>query len=80
MVFQKRQPFPTMRFDNVAAGLRLNGSHNLAQLASVVEESLKRAALWDESKIFWTNRGPDCPADSNNGFASHGPGREPRFF
>ena len=51
MVFQKAQPFPTMSiFDNVAAGLRLNGSHNGAQLASVVEESLKRAALWDEVK------------------------------
>jgi len=51
MVFQKAQPFPTMSiFDNVAAGLRLNGMRNAAQLASVVEESLKRAALWDEVK------------------------------
>jgi phosphate transport system ATP-binding protein len=51
MVFQKAQPFPTMSiFDNVAAGLRLNGMRNYNQLASVVEESLKRAALWDEVK------------------------------
>jgi phosphate transport system ATP-binding protein len=51
MVFQKAQPFPTMSiFDNVAAGLRLNGMHNYNQLASVVEESLKRAALWEEVK------------------------------
>ena len=51
MVFQKAQPFPTMSiFDNVAAGLRLNGMSNHNQLAAVVEESLKRAALWDEVK------------------------------
>src|SRR3981189_1705948 len=41
MVFQKAQPFPTMSiFDNVAAGLRLNGSPNRQQLSAVVEESL----------------------------------------
>jgi phosphate transport system ATP-binding protein len=51
MVFQKAQPFPTMSiFDNVAAGLRLNGVTNRGQLQSVVEESLRRAALWDEVK------------------------------
>jgi len=51
MVFQKAQPFPTMSiFDNVAAGLRLNGSPTKPQLQAVVEESLRRAALWDEVK------------------------------
>jgi len=51
MVFQKAQPFPTMSiFENVAAGLRLNGMRNHNQLADVVEKSLKRAALWDEVK------------------------------
>src|SRR5262249_11005982 len=51
MVFQKAQPFPTMSiFDNVAAGLRLNGMSNRNQLNQVVEESLRRAALWDEVK------------------------------
>ena len=51
MVFQKAQPFPTMSiFDNVAAGLRLNGTTNRSQLAAVVEKSLKRAALWEEAK------------------------------
>lgn len=51
MVFQKAQPFPTMSiFDNVAAGLRLNGMRDTKQLSTVVEESLKRAALWDEVK------------------------------
>jgi phosphate transport system ATP-binding protein len=51
MVFQKAQPFPTMSiFDNVAAGLRLNGSASRDQLAMAVEQSLRRAALWDEVK------------------------------
>jgi phosphate transport system ATP-binding protein len=51
MVFQKAQPFPTMSiFDNVAAGLRLNGMRNRNQLEGVVKQSLERAALWDEVK------------------------------
>jgi len=51
MVFQKAQPFPTMSiFDNVAAGLKLNSNPSRSQLAQVVEESLRRAALWDEVK------------------------------
>jgi phosphate transport system ATP-binding protein len=51
MVFQKALPFPTMSiFENVAAGLRLNGMRNQNQIAQIVEESLKRAALWDEVK------------------------------
>ena len=50
MVFQRANPFPTMSiFDNVAAGLKLNGiaGHNTAEL---VEKSLRQAALWDEVK------------------------------
>jgi phosphate transport system ATP-binding protein len=51
MVFQRPNPFPTMSiFDNVAAGLRLTGRHRPAELAEVVERSLRRAALWDEVK------------------------------
>ena len=51
MVFQKPQPFPSMSiFDNVAAGLRLNGMRNRFELAEHVEKSLKAAALWDEVK------------------------------
>ena len=51
MVFQKPNPFPTMSiFDNVAAGLRLNGVRDKRKLAEVVERSLKQAALWDEVK------------------------------
>jgi len=51
MVFQKPNPFPTMSiFDNVAAGLRLNGVREKKRLAEVVEKSLRQAALWDEVK------------------------------
>ncbi len=51
MVFQKANPFPTMSiFDNVAAGLRLNGVGKKSLLEEVVEKSLKGAALWDEVK------------------------------
>jgi phosphate transport system ATP-binding protein len=51
MVFQKPNPFPTMSiFDNVAAGLRLNGMKNKTIIREIVEESLKNAALWDEVK------------------------------
>lgn len=51
MVFQKPNPFPTMSiYDNVAAGLKLNGFRNRRELDQVVERSLKQAALWDEVK------------------------------
>ena len=51
MVFQKPNPFPTMTiYDNVAAGLKLNGIRDKKLLNEIVEESLKGAALWDEVK------------------------------
>ncbi len=51
MVFQKPNPFPTMSvFDNVAAGLRLNGVRKRAVLEEAVEKSLRDAALWEEVK------------------------------
>jgi phosphate transport system ATP-binding protein len=51
MVFQKPNPFPTMSiYDNVAAGLRLNGERERAKLDAAVLKSLKQAALWDEVK------------------------------
>lgn len=51
MVFQKPNPFPAMSiYDNVAAGLKLNGFRNRRELDEVVERSLHRAALWDEVK------------------------------
>ena len=51
MVFQKANPFPTMSiYENVAAGLRLNGERDRDKLDAAVLESLKAAALWDEVK------------------------------
>jgi phosphate transport system ATP-binding protein len=51
MVFQRPNPFPTMSiYDNVAAGLRLNGIKGRALLDETVEVSLRRANLWDEVK------------------------------
>ena len=51
MVFQRPNPFPTMTiFDNVAAGLRLNGQKDKRKLAEVVERSLRGANLWEEVK------------------------------
>ena len=51
MVFQRPNPFPTMSiFDNVAAGLRLNGSYKKSELDDIVEKSLKGANLWNEVK------------------------------
>ena len=51
MVFQKPNPFPTMSiYDNVAAGLKLNGFSGRHQLDQIVERSLKQAALWEEVK------------------------------
>jgi phosphate transport system ATP-binding protein len=51
MVFQKPNPFPTMSiYDNVAAGLKLNGVRDRRLLDEVVERALTGAALWDEVK------------------------------
>ena len=51
MVFQKANPFPSMSiYDNVVAGLRLNGMKNKQQLQASAEKSLRMAALWDEVK------------------------------
>ena len=51
MVFQKPNPFPTMSiWDNVAAGLKLNGVKNKNVLGEIIEDSLKMAYLWDEVK------------------------------
>src|SRR2546426_3217859 len=51
MVFQKPNPFPTMSiYDNVAAGLKLNGFRNRRKLDEIVQRSLTHSALWDEVK------------------------------
>src|SRR5271168_950722 len=48
MVFQRPNPFPKSIFENVAYGLRINGSK--IPIAEAVEKSLRHAALWDEVK------------------------------
>ena len=51
MVFQKPNPFPQTIFDNVAFGPRVLGQvKSKSQLQGIVEDSLKRAALWDDVK------------------------------
>lgn len=51
MVFQKPNPFPMMSvYDNVAAGLRLNGMSDKKKLDRTVEKTLKLANLWEEVK------------------------------
>jgi phosphate transport system ATP-binding protein len=51
MVFQKPNPFPTMSiYDNVAAGLKLNGVRDKKLIRDIVEQSLVGAALWEEVK------------------------------
>ena len=51
MVFQRPNPFPTMSiYDNVAAGLKLNGLKKKQQLDEAVERSLRGATLWEEVK------------------------------
>lgn len=51
MVFQKPNPFPTMSIrDNVVAGLKLSGVTDKKLLDTIAQESLKKAALWDEVK------------------------------
>ncbi len=50
MVFQKSNPFPKSVYENAAYGLRVDGESRRQVLDRVVEESLTRAALWDEVK------------------------------
>ncbi|MDL2267337.1 phosphate ABC transporter ATP-binding protein PstB [Desulfovibrio sp. OttesenSCG-928-G15] len=50
MVFQKPNPFPKTVFENVAYGLRVNGLKKNSEIRDTVEESLRRAAIFDEVK------------------------------
>ena len=50
MVFQRPNPFPMSIYDNVAYGPRGMGVRDRAVLDELVEDSLRRAALWDEVK------------------------------
>lgn len=50
MVFQKPNPFPKSIYENVAYGLRIQGVKDNAMIDTIVEQSLRGAALWDEVK------------------------------
>lgn len=50
MVFQQPNPFPKSIFDNAAYGPRIHGMKDKKELAKIVEDSLRKAALWDEVK------------------------------
>lgn len=50
MVFQKPNPFPKSIFENVAYGPKIHGIRDKNLLEKIVQESLEKAALWDEVK------------------------------
>ena len=50
MVFQKPNPFPMSIYDNIAYGPRTHGIRSKAKLDAIVEDSLRKAAIWDELK------------------------------
>ncbi len=50
MIFQKSNPFPKSVFENVAYGPKINGVRDRAKLEEIVQNSLQRAALWEEVK------------------------------
>ncbi len=50
MVFQKSNPFPKSIYENVAYGPRIHGLRNRSELDEIVEQGLRRAALFDEVK------------------------------
>jgi phosphate transport system ATP-binding protein len=51
MVFQKPNPFPKSIYDNVAYGPKIHGlARNKGDLDEIVEQSLRKAALWNEAK------------------------------
>lgn len=52
MVFQKANPFPMSIYDNVAFGPRSQGVKDKAALNQIVEDSLRKAALWDDVKDY----------------------------
>jgi len=50
MVFQKSNPFPKSIYENIAYGPRIHGIRDRREMDEIVEQSLRRAALWDEVK------------------------------
>jgi phosphate transport system ATP-binding protein len=74
MVFQKPNPFPKSIYENIAYGPRIHGlARNKSELDDIVENSLKKAGLWEEVKErLALNQGPGFPAASSSGCASRG--------
>jgi phosphate transport system ATP-binding protein len=50
LVFQKPNPFPKSIYDNIAYGPRLQGINSRSTLDGLVEDCLRKAAIWDETK------------------------------
>lgn len=50
MVFQNSNPFPKSIYQNVSYGLKIQGFKNKRKIDEIVEDSLQKAALWDEVK------------------------------
>ena len=50
MVFQKPNPFPMSIYDNIAYGPRIHGIKSKVKLDEIVEDSLRKAAIWEECK------------------------------
>ena len=50
LVFQKPNPFPKSIYENIAYGPRLQGIHKRPHLDEIVEDSLRKAALWEEAR------------------------------
>jgi phosphate transport system ATP-binding protein len=50
MVFQNSNPFPKTIYQNVSYGLKIQGFQNKRKIDEIVEDSLQKAALWDEVK------------------------------
>ena len=72
MVFQKPNPFPKSIYENVAYG---PGNGYRGNLDEIVEESLRRAAIWDEVKDKFKHPAWPCPAASSSVCASPAPSR-----
>jgi len=63
MVFQRPNPFPLSVFDNVAFGLRVDGRSSRRQIEDIVEQSLKRAWLWEPLKDRLNDSALSLPLD-----------------
>ena len=66
MVFQRPTPFAKSIFENVVYGLKVSGVRNKSLLMDKAEESLRRAALWDEVRIASKTLPFPFPAVSSN--------------